>query len=116
MLWLALRLPLLPLEVYARAAQAAEPLAVTTTSGSRSEVIACNDSAWKRGVKPGMPVAAAMALASGLTTVPRDTTAERGALERIAAWSNQFTPAVSDRTARRSAPRNRRARSRCTAD
>jgi protein ImuB len=95
MLWLAIRLPFLPLEVYARAAQATQPLAVTTTSGSRSEVIACNGAASNRGVRPGMAVAAAMALASDLTTVPRDTAAERGALERIAAWSIQFTPAVT---------------------
>jgi protein ImuB len=95
MLWLAIRLPLLPLEVYARAARAPEPLAVTTTSGSRSEVIACNDGASRRGVKPGMPVAAATALAGELRIVPRDETTERGALERIAAWSNQFTPAVT---------------------
>ncbi|MGZ8229821.1 MAG: Y-family DNA polymerase [Burkholderiales bacterium] len=95
MLWLALRFPSLPLEVYARAARASDPLAVTKASGSRSEVIACNDGAIKRGVKAGMPVAAASALASDLKLVPRDITAERGALERIAAWSNQFTPAVS---------------------
>jgi protein ImuB len=95
MLWLAIRLPFLSLEVYARAARGSEPLAVTTTIGSRSEVIACNDAAAKRGVKPGMAVAAAMALASELTTVARDTAAERAALERIAAWSHQFTPAVT---------------------
>jgi protein ImuB len=95
MLWLAIRLPLLPLEVYARAVEPATPLAVTTTSGSRSEVIACTDAASQRGVRPGMPVAAAMALAADLTTVPRDTTAERAALERIASWSHQFTPAVA---------------------
>jgi protein ImuB len=95
MLWLAIRLPLLPLEVYARAAQVPEPLAVTTTSGSAAEVVACNGGASKCGVRPGMPVAAAMALASRLTTVPRDTMAEGGALERIAAWSIQFTPAVA---------------------
>jgi protein ImuB len=95
MLWLAICLPLLPLEVYSRGAPSPGSLAVTTTTGSRSEVIACNDAALKRGVKPGMPVAAAMALASDLMTVPRDPAAERSALEGIATWSHQFTPAVT---------------------
>jgi protein ImuB len=95
MLWLAIRLPLLPLEVYARAAQSSEALAVATVSGNRSEVIACSDTARKSGVTPGMPAAAAMALVSALRIVPRDEAAERGALERIAAWSNQFTPAIA---------------------
>ena len=42
-----------------------------------------------------MPLAAASALASDLQIVPRDTAAEEAALERIAAWAIQFTPAVS---------------------
>jgi len=95
MLWLALRFPLLPLEVYARAQRTLDPLAVTTTTGSRSEVIACNEAASKCGVRPGMPVAAASALASDLDVVPRDPMAERAALERIAGWAHQFTPVVA---------------------
>ena len=42
-----------------------------------------------------MPVAAASALAADLRVLPRDPAAERAALERIAAWAIQFTPAVS---------------------
>jgi protein ImuB len=95
MLWLALRFPLLPLEVYARAARTSDPLAIATTTGSRSEVIACNEAASKCGVRPGMPVSAAAALASDLSTVPRDPAAERAALERIAGWAHQFTPVLT---------------------
>lgn len=95
MLWLALHFASLPLEVYARAARASSPLAIVSTTGAYAEIIACNDTARKRGVKPGMPPAAASALASDLQIVPRNLAAESAALERIAAWAIQFTPAVS---------------------
>ena len=95
MLWLALRFPSLPLEVYARAGRASVPLAVTTTNGTRTEIISCNEAAHARGVTPGMPLSAALALASDLQAVPHDSAAEKAALERIAAWAIQFTPAVS---------------------
>jgi len=94
MLWLALRFASLPLEVFtrARAAQEAYPLAVADGAG---DLVACNEAARKHGVSPGMPAAAAAALASDLRIVPRDTGAEEAALERVAAWAIQFTPAVS---------------------
>lgn len=95
MLWLALRFVSLPLEVYARAGHAATPFAVTAAHGARAEIIACNKAARARGVTPGMALASASALASGLQVAPRDTAAESAALERIAAWAVQFTPAVS---------------------
>ncbi len=95
MLWLALRFHSLPLEVYARAACAASPLAVVSANATHADIIACNKAARQRGVKPGMPLAAASALVFDLQAVPRDTTAEKAALERIAAWAIQFTPAVS---------------------
>src|SRR4051812_632225 len=95
MLWLALHLPLLPLEVYTRASSGTEPLAIVSSSGTQSAVVACNEAARRRGVKPGMPPAAASALASDLHLVPRDFAAEQAALERIAAWAIQFTPAVN---------------------
>jgi protein ImuB len=95
MLWLALRVASLPLEVYTRAARTPHALAVVGSTGTRAEIIACNDAARRRGVKPGMAAAAASALASDLQIAPRDTAAEQAALERIAAWAIQFTPAVS---------------------
>src|SRR5688572_28344941 len=95
MLWLALHLPSLPLEVYARASRGAVPLAVVSSTGSHASIVACNDAARRRGVKHGMPPAAASALASDLQLVTRDLAAEEAALERIAAWAIQFTPAVS---------------------
>ncbi len=95
MLWLALRFTSLPLEVYARAGRAAVPFAVTAASATRAAIVACNEAARARGVTPGMALAAASALASDLHAAPRDSAAEAAALERIAAWAIQFTPAVS---------------------
>lgn len=98
MLWLALRFASLPLEVYARAVREGarhDPPAPLAVSGSPAEIIACNGTARSQGIKCGMPVAAASALAANLQVVPRDTAAEEAALERISAWAIQFTPAVS---------------------
>ncbi|HET7160796.1 MAG TPA: DNA polymerase Y family protein, partial [Burkholderiales bacterium] len=95
MLWLALRFASLPLEVYARAAPSVGPLAVVTSIGSQAQIVACNGAARARGIKPGMPPNAGLALASDLRLSPRDLDAEQAALERIAAWALQFTPAVS---------------------
>src|SRR5688572_12750054 len=98
MLWLALRFASLPLEVFARAVrpdapQASIPLAIADVA--LNDIIACNEAARSRGVKPGMPLAAATALASDLHVKLRDVAAEQAVLERIAAWAIQFTPAVS---------------------
>lgn len=95
MLWLALHLPSLPLDIFRRAAEAGGAFAVSATEGSRALVAACNEAARSQGVRPGMPVAAAMALDAQLVVVPREASGEQAALERIAAWALQFTPVVS---------------------
>lgn len=95
MLWLALRFPLLPLEIFTRGAPPSGPLAVVASSRADAEIIACNREAGCRGIRAGMPVAAAWTLSSSLRTFPRDTAAEHAALERMAGWALQFTPAVS---------------------
>jgi len=102
-LWLCLDLPFLSLEVCTRASAAAgppEPFAVSEGSllaggGRRQQVLIANEAAMRGGVRPGMPLHAAQALVSRLRTVGRDETGERAALERLAAWAGQFTPAVS---------------------
>jgi protein ImuB len=93
MLWLALHLPFLPLEVYARAAPADRPLAVSRR-GRVEEVLLCNRRAWSAGVRPGMPVGGALALAADLVVLPRREAAERDALERLAAWCFRFSSEV----------------------
>jgi len=95
MLWVALDLPLLPLEALLRGrASSRSPAEPWAIAGAR-EVLACNRAADAVGVRPGLGMAAARALAPGLRIRPRDLAAEREALEALATWLGQFTPAVS---------------------
>ena len=98
MLWLALHLPHLPLEVFTRATRdtrETQPLAITSGAETGATVVAANRLAQKRGVGVGMSVATACALAPGLYTTTRDTVREQVTLARLAAWSLQFTSFVS---------------------
>src|SRR5512134_1898319 len=94
MLWVALHFPGFPVQVSERGARTPGPLAVAT-AGSRAQVIACNAEAALAGVRPGMALSAAWALAPALAVKPRDEAAEREALDGIALWAGQFTPTVS---------------------
>lgn len=95
MLWVALHFSALSLEIFSRSAAAPKPLAVFEKHGNRSLVIACNFAASTSGVRPGMPVSAAQALAAGLVVRGRDLAAEQESLSGIAAWAGRFTPSVS---------------------
>lgn len=94
-LWLALHFSRLPLDTLARGARGSSPLAIASLSEGGIKLVACNRVAYARGVRSGMTATAAWALAADLKIVARDETAERAALERIAAWALQFTPVVS---------------------
>jgi protein ImuB len=94
MLWVALHLPELSREVVDRGLLPDLPLAVSDGSAHRPFVLAANRAARAAGVRPGMSAAAARALAGGLVVVARDTARERAALEQLAAWAGQYTPAV----------------------
>lgn len=91
MKWLAVHLPALSLQVYARGLQTALPLAVS--EGER--LIACNRSAREQGVRPGLAASAGRALVADLRILPRNVDRERAALERLAAWSMRFSDQVS---------------------
>jgi hypothetical protein len=95
MLWLCLHLPLLPLEVFTRGALAPGPLAVAEDHGTRRTVCLASPEAEAAGVRAGMDLAAAQALAPELAVRGRDDTAEAQALAAVASWAGQFTPAVS---------------------
>jgi protein ImuB len=93
----ALLLPSLPLDVFARAqtpADAAKPFAVTT-GGHYPRVVIANAAAAAAGVCTGQLVSASLALAPDLVLRDRDPQAEAAALAAVAAWTTQFTPAVS---------------------
>ena len=92
--WLCIRVPQLPLEIFSRSGDKQQPLAVSE-EGRRIRVLLCNEVAHGRGIRPGMPVAAARALAHELIIRPRDHKAEQTALQRLAAWAYQFSSQVS---------------------
>ncbi len=95
MLWIALHLPHLPIEALLRGCDPKrsrdEPWAVI----ENRSVFVCNAAAQALGVRPGMRLAAAWAIAPALRTVPRNLRAERENLEDVAAWLGRFTPRVS---------------------
>jgi protein ImuB len=97
MLWLALYLPDLPLEVYARAQSLDDALApfAVTSGGSRPQIVVANATAREAGVKRGQPVAGALALVPGIVLRERDEAAEAAALEAVATWTLGFTPTAS---------------------
>jgi protein ImuB len=96
MLWTCLHFPDLSLQLLQRGTPVAGSL-VISSGGNQPVVLSCNPQARERGIAPGMKLSAAVALAPDLTERHRDATAERHALERIAAWASQFTPTVSVR-------------------
>ncbi|MBL8534474.1 MAG: DNA polymerase Y family protein [Betaproteobacteria bacterium] len=106
-LWLALHLPRLPLEVFQRglgqdtiteSAAANDPSLlplVVTAAPSVPRVLLPDAPAHRCGIQPGMTLSAAYALAPDLVARPRDLALETAALESLALWAEQFTPAVS---------------------
>ena len=92
MLWVALELPALPLQIAQRAGASREPLVISEGPEQRPMVICANEAAQSAGVREGQAVAAAKALAMDLRVRARDRICESEALERLAAWGGQFTP------------------------
>ncbi|HET9762325.1 MAG TPA: DNA polymerase Y family protein [Casimicrobiaceae bacterium] len=94
MLWICLHFADLPLAVFARA-DASGSSAVTASASHRPDVIAANAAAKKRGIVPGLSIAAALALDPKLAVHLRDECGEAAALERIALWAGQWSPTVA---------------------
>ncbi len=87
MLWLAVVLTALPLEVFA---SRETPFAVVEDK----TLIGCNARARDRGLAPGLSVARAAASCPSLSLAPRDRAAEEALLEGLAAFAYGFTPQV----------------------
>jgi protein ImuB len=94
-LWIALHLPELALQVSHRGLLPDLPLAISDGATQRPLVIAANQPARQCGIMPGMAVAAAQALHAELIVQARDADKERAALHTVANWVLQFTPTVS---------------------
>lgn len=88
MLWLCLRFPLLPLEVFS-------PMAQPVLVSEQQRVLVCNAAASACGIVPAMPLATAHALCPGMAVVARCREREQQALLALAYWCYRFTPAVS---------------------
>jgi protein ImuB len=94
MLWLAIVLPELPLQVFTRAMSAPQALAVASPPpGAR--VIAANALARAAGVEPGQRPASAFGLLPELQLHTRTPQREHDALTEIALWAGRFTPRIS---------------------
>lgn len=94
MLWLAVVLPALPLQLAERALAPELPLAIVEGPPQRPLVIHCNGAARALGAAEGMKLAAAQALVRGLVAVERRVERERDALAELAAWAYQFSAEV----------------------
>lgn len=94
MLWCALVLPDLALQVFTRGRSDAGPLAIL---GPRPQlrVVAADPAAVACGVEPGISRASALALAPQLHLRERAPALESAALAEIATWAGRFTSSIS---------------------
>ncbi len=88
-LWLALRMPHLPLEVLGHGYNSATPVIVS----EKRRVYALNALALAEGINRDMPLSTAQSL-SAATTLEREPEQEQDALQRIAEACYQFTPYI----------------------
>ncbi len=95
MLWLCLRFYQLPLQALVRQTTADDaPVAIL----EKQRVIRADDAATDLGVKPGMGVATARALADKLKLLERDCAAEQRCLQQLCCWAYNISPSLySDR-------------------
>jgi protein ImuB len=93
MLWLALYLPELPLQVYHDDGQI--PFALSETDAGRERLARCNRKAREQGLYPGMPLASALALCGTLRARPRNRQAEQTLLEDLAQRAYRFSDRIS---------------------
>jgi protein ImuB len=94
MLWVALEIPSLPLQIAERAGASSDPLVISEGTTQRPTVACANEAARAAGIREGQAVAAAKALAGDIRVLARDAQSEQETLQRLAAWAGQFTPMV----------------------
>jgi len=87
-LWLALYLPYFPLEANA-------PLPSPSAVAERGRILIGDEAARRAGVESGIGVAAARALAPGITLVARHPEREDAAMRTLACWAGSLAPRVS---------------------
>jgi protein ImuB len=97
MLWIAVYLPELPLQLASRAVEEDVALVVAAGPSNRPVVVCTNTRAQQLGIQRGATIASARALANPLHVCNRDESAEAAAIHNLACWACQFTPSVSVR-------------------
>ncbi|MGD8310726.1 MAG: DNA polymerase Y family protein [Chromatiales bacterium] len=95
MRWLAVDLPWLPLEVFTRGLDRDLPMGIVEHRSQGGRVLLVNRSAAEAGIRSGMPVGAARALAADLHLLDRSPEREHRALGALALWAGGFTSQVS---------------------
>jgi len=94
-LWLCLRFPQLPLDIVQRASQHQTDSAQAIALIDKQRVVLANSLAAAAGISPGMTLTSAYALVPDLNVTEHQAERESNALQFLADWSYQFTPAVS---------------------
>lgn len=94
MLWLAIHLPALPLQVFTRGLSAPSPIGIVAPP-PRLTVLAATPSAEAAGIRSGQRSASALALLPELELKTRAPDREAEALAEIATWAGRFSPRVS---------------------
>ena len=95
MLWIAVYIPELSLQIAARNHSETEALVISAGAVIRPVVHSVNECAANLGVKAGVTIAAARTLATILNVVARNADSEALAINNLAAWASQFSPSVS---------------------
>lgn len=93
MLWLCISLPQLPLEAL-RADEPDRAIVVTACEGSARGIVCCNAWAERVNLNTAMDYTVALAIHPHMLVLERKPAAEQAALERLAAWSYQFSSHV----------------------
>ena len=94
-LWLALHWPTLAFEALQDEFTSAAPRVVLDSAERHARVLLTDERAARLGIRPGLTLAAALALAVELETRVRNTARERAWLERAAVLALGFTSRVS---------------------
>jgi protein ImuB len=92
MLWISLHFPHLAVEL--QQLRKPNPLAVTTGTGARRRIIACNTAAIEAGITIGMDAPSSLMREPELRMFDRSVADERRATAAIACWAHQFTSDV----------------------
>ncbi len=94
MLWLAIHLPALPLQVFTRGMQSPLPIAIVAPP-PRATILAATPGAEAAGIHCGQRSVSALTLLPELQLRTRDPGRETEALSEIATWAGRFSPRIS---------------------